>query len=135
MTTITISQHGVRYLARFPFSYATKDLVKAAGFKFDAGARVWWTDVKPLGDALIGSWTHDEFTAIVNNYRDQAHAAAQASIDASRASSSKAGGGKMSGPRAGPPRVRTMRSNSSNASRTSGNTTTSSRNISGDCAP
>jgi SNF2 family DNA or RNA helicase len=40
---ISITREGGRYVARFPFSYETKDLVKAAGFRFDGMQRVWFT--------------------------------------------------------------------------------------------
>ena len=53
----------------------------------------------------------------------------------SRAASSKAGGAKTSGPGAVPPPAITARSNSSNAPRTSGNATASSRSIPGAAPP
>jgi SNF2 family DNA or RNA helicase len=40
---ISITREGDRYVARFPFSYETKDLVKAAGFQFDGVQKVWFT--------------------------------------------------------------------------------------------
>jgi SWI/SNF-related matrix-associated actin-dependent regulator 1 of chromatin subfamily A len=40
---ISITREGDRYVARFPFSYETKDVVKAAGFQFDGVQKVWFT--------------------------------------------------------------------------------------------
>lgn len=46
MSTVTIVEKiaGKRWEARFAFDYATKDVVKAAGFRFDGASKVWWTD-------------------------------------------------------------------------------------------
>ena len=40
---ITIERDGDRFVARFPFSYETKDVVKNAGFRFDGERKVWYT--------------------------------------------------------------------------------------------
>jgi SWI/SNF-related matrix-associated actin-dependent regulator 1 of chromatin subfamily A len=40
---INVTKEGNRWVARFPFSYETKDLVKAAGFRFDGGNKLWYT--------------------------------------------------------------------------------------------
>ena len=88
MSTITVSKEGARYVARFAFNYTIKDLVKDAGFRFDPPNRIWWTSDKALGGALSGSHTALSFTRALNDYREAAHARAQASIEASRAASS-----------------------------------------------
>lgn len=40
---ITVNREGARWVARFPFSYETKDVVKAAGFRFSAAEKLWYT--------------------------------------------------------------------------------------------
>lgn len=40
---ITVNKEGARWVARFPFSYETKDVVKAAGFRFSAAEKLWYT--------------------------------------------------------------------------------------------
>lgn len=40
---IQITQEGERWIARFPWSHETKDIVKAAGFIFDGKRKVWYT--------------------------------------------------------------------------------------------
>lgn len=40
---ITVTREGDRYVARFPFSYETKDYVKAVGFRFDGERKYWYT--------------------------------------------------------------------------------------------
>lgn len=51
---IQIQQEGSRYVARFPFSYETKDVVKAAGFRFDPARKVWWTEDRSVVARLAG---------------------------------------------------------------------------------
>ena len=41
-----------RFEAVFPFSYETKDKVKAAGFRFDPSKKVWWTKDARVAKAL-----------------------------------------------------------------------------------
>lgn len=48
MEQITVEQVGTKFLARVRFE--DKDIVKAAGFKWDSGARRWWT-----GDPAIAA--------------------------------------------------------------------------------
>lgn len=43
MPAINVIQTGSRFEAHFKFDYATKDLVKAAGFRFDGTRKVWYT--------------------------------------------------------------------------------------------
>jgi SWI/SNF-related matrix-associated actin-dependent regulator 1 of chromatin subfamily A len=85
MSTITIIKEGARYVARFAFSYPVKDAVKAAGFKFDAPRKVWFTEKESLGEALMGDWSLVAFVARVNESRDAERLAQEASIVASRA--------------------------------------------------
>lgn len=40
---IRIVQQGDRWYARFPFSWETKDVVKAAGFKYEPATKSWYT--------------------------------------------------------------------------------------------
>jgi SWI/SNF-related matrix-associated actin-dependent regulator 1 of chromatin subfamily A len=71
--TISVVKQGNRWIARFPFSYETKDVVKAAGFKFDPGAKLWYTFDETVARRL------DPATAVA------AVAEANRSIAASRA--------------------------------------------------
>jgi SNF2 family DNA or RNA helicase len=48
--TITISKEGARWIARFPFSWETKDVVKGAGFQWSPTEKLWWT-----ADAVIAA--------------------------------------------------------------------------------
>jgi SWI/SNF-related matrix-associated actin-dependent regulator 1 of chromatin subfamily A len=43
LSPITVVKKGDRWIARFAFSYETKDIVKNAGFRFDGQAKVWYT--------------------------------------------------------------------------------------------
>ena len=40
---ITVERQATRWVARFPFSYETKDFVKEAGFRYAPAERVWYT--------------------------------------------------------------------------------------------
>lgn len=88
MTNIITTKEGARYVARFAFSYSIKDTVKAAGFRFDAAGRLWFTENEALGEALKGALTPSEFTDRLNAFRARQHEKAQASVDASRAATS-----------------------------------------------
>lgn len=70
---IKVTQEGDRFVARFPFSWETKDLVKAAGFRWDPASRYWWT-IDPMIAAKLSPGIADEAVRQVN-----------ASIEASRA--------------------------------------------------
>ena len=80
---ITVTHEGGRYVARFPFDYATKDLVKAAGFRFDGVKKVWWTDKADIAAQL--SKDPGELAANLTAEREAKHARDLASIEASRA--------------------------------------------------
>ena len=43
MNPIKITKEGERWLARFKFDYTTKDIVKAAGFRFSPTEKLWYT--------------------------------------------------------------------------------------------
>jgi SWI/SNF-related matrix-associated actin-dependent regulator 1 of chromatin subfamily A len=80
---ITITQEGGRYVARFAFDYATKDLVKAAGFRFDGVRKIWWTDKAEIAAQV--SADPGELAARLNAERQAQHQAREASIVASHA--------------------------------------------------
>jgi hypothetical protein len=84
---ITVTKEGQRWVARFPFSYELKDLVKAAGFRFDGTRKLWWTD-KPDVAAKVEGTDAAEIAARLNAEREAEHAKAEVSIAASRANSS-----------------------------------------------
>jgi hypothetical protein len=71
--TIVVSREGDAFVAHFPFSYETKDIVKNAGFRFDPARKLWYTR-----DALVASKL-DPSLAVA------AVAKANAALDASRA--------------------------------------------------
>lgn len=50
MTTIKVTKEGTRWIARFPFDWATKDVVKKAGFRWSATLKYWYTE-----DALVAA--------------------------------------------------------------------------------
>jgi SWI/SNF-related matrix-associated actin-dependent regulator of chromatin subfamily A-like protein 1 len=83
MSSITVTQEGGKFIARFPFDYATKDLVKAAGFRFDPVRKYWWT-----GDASIAAQLGkdpSELAANLTAQRQAKHDRDAAAIEASRA--------------------------------------------------
>jgi len=49
---LTVIKQGDRWIARFPFSYETKDVVKQAGFKFDGANKLWYTTDPAVADRL-----------------------------------------------------------------------------------
>lgn len=71
--TIIVTREGDAFIARFPFSYETKDIVKNAGFRYDPTQRLWYTR-----DALIASKLNPSLAA-------NAVAQANKALDASRA--------------------------------------------------
>ena len=84
MTDITVTKEGSRWVARFPFDYATKDLVKACGFRFDGATKTWWTGDASIAAKLQGG-DPAEVAARINAAREQQSQAQQASIEQSRA--------------------------------------------------
>ena len=83
MPAITVTQEGGRFVARFPFSYETKDLVKLLGFRFDPARKLWWTD-RPEIAAKVGGDT-SAIVAQINADREAQHQRDAAAIVASRA--------------------------------------------------
>lgn len=81
--SITVTKEGDRYVARFAFSYETKDLVKAAGFRFDPVRKIWWTD-RPDVAAKVGGDT-TEVVERINAARAVQHERDAKAIEASRA--------------------------------------------------
>jgi SWI/SNF-related matrix-associated actin-dependent regulator 1 of chromatin subfamily A len=81
--TITVTQEGGRYVARFPWSVETKDLVKAAGFRFDGREKVWWTKDAAIAAKLSGDTT--EIVARMNAEAEAQRARDAVAIEASRA--------------------------------------------------
>lgn len=70
-----------RIEARFRWDPAVKDLVKAAGFRFDPNVKVWWTTDERVA-AKVG---RPDAVDVINAERAEAAKAAQAAIEASRA--------------------------------------------------
>jgi SWI/SNF-related matrix-associated actin-dependent regulator 1 of chromatin subfamily A len=72
---ITIERQGNRYIARFPFSHATKDIVKAAGFRFDGASKLWWTTDPEKAARVAQPGIAAELTARAAEIREQLTAA------------------------------------------------------------
>ena len=81
---IDIVRTPARIEARFRYDPATKDLVKAAGFRWDPAAKVWWT----TDEAKAAKISRPDVVAAINAERMEAARAAQAAIEASRATDS-----------------------------------------------
>jgi len=71
--TIKITKEGARWVARFPWSVQTKDIVKAAGFSFKSDEKLWVTT-----DPVIAARLDPQAAAVAN-----------AQIEASRATNAK----------------------------------------------
>lgn len=85
--TITVTQEGRVWVARMvPFSYADKDVIKAAGFRFDGQRKVWFTQDAAVAQRLAGGGA--QAAQAINNARLEQHRAAQAAIAQSRAATS-----------------------------------------------
>lgn len=70
-----------RIEARFRYDPAVKDLVKAAGFRFDGAAKVWWT----TDERVAAKVARLDAVEAINAERAEAARKAQAAIEASRA--------------------------------------------------
>ena len=81
--TITLNQEGATWIVRSAF--ADKDIVKAAGCRWNPDRKVWWTD-KPEVAAKLAQGDAAAVAAI-NAEREAKHAREQAAIQASRAAS------------------------------------------------
>jgi SNF2-related domain/Helicase conserved C-terminal domain len=80
--SISVEKHQDRWIVRS--AYADKDIVKAAGCRWNPTARVWWTD-QPEVAAKLSSGDAVAIAAAINAEREAQHAREQASIAASRA--------------------------------------------------
>ena len=78
---ITLIKEGDRWIIRS--SYSDKDVIKAAGGRWDAARKTWWTDKPEVAEKLAQG--DDALVAQINAERAAAHAKAEASIAASRA--------------------------------------------------
>lgn len=70
---IKVTKEGTQWVARFPWSIAAKDAVKAAGFRFDGTRKLWWTN-----DPVVAARLDPNAAAVAN-----------AAIEASRAVSAE----------------------------------------------
>src|ERR1700676_4815372 len=75
---IKVTREGERFVARFPFDWSTKDVVKNAGFRWSPTERFWWTP-DPLVAAKLSPGIADEAVRQANQ-----------TIEASRATSGTA---------------------------------------------
>jgi SWI/SNF-related matrix-associated actin-dependent regulator 1 of chromatin subfamily A len=78
MNKITVTKEGERYIARFTFDWATKDVVKNSGFTFSPSEKLWFTRDEAIARRL------DPKTA------EQAVAEANSAIAQSRATDADA---------------------------------------------
>jgi SWI/SNF-related matrix-associated actin-dependent regulator of chromatin subfamily A-like protein 1 len=78
---IKVVQEGRIWIARS--DYADKDIVKAAGFRWNPDRKVWWTDKPELAAKLDGD--NADIVARINADREAQHQAREASIVASHA--------------------------------------------------
>jgi SWI/SNF-related matrix-associated actin-dependent regulator 1 of chromatin subfamily A len=83
MPDIRIERAGARFVARFAFSHAVKDIVKAAGFRFDATRKVWWTADPAVAARCAGST--EELAATLSAEAAKKRVSDEAAIAASRA--------------------------------------------------
>jgi SWI/SNF-related matrix-associated actin-dependent regulator of chromatin subfamily A-like protein 1 len=79
--TIKVVQEGRIWIARS--DYADKDIVKAAGFRWNPDRKIWWTDKPEVAAKIAGD--NAEITARINAEREAQHQAREASIVASHA--------------------------------------------------
>jgi SWI/SNF-related matrix-associated actin-dependent regulator of chromatin subfamily A-like protein 1 len=78
---IKVVQEGRIFIARS--DYADKDLVKAAGFRWNPDRKIWWTDKSEIAAKLAGD--NSDIVARINADREAKHQAREASIVASHA--------------------------------------------------
>lgn len=84
---IRVTKEGDQYIARFDWDVATKDLIKAAGFKFDGQRKLWWTTDPKIAAKVSGNT--DEITDRLNQERLETQRRKQEMIDKSRAADSQ----------------------------------------------
>ena len=65
MSKITVAREGDKWVAKFAFDFATKDVVKAAGFRFDGARKLWYT-TDPATAAKLAS---PDVVALINRER------------------------------------------------------------------
>jgi SWI/SNF-related matrix-associated actin-dependent regulator 1 of chromatin subfamily A len=65
---IKVEKSGARWIARFAFDWATKDVVKAAGFHWDPTTKLWWTEDVLVAAKLDSSAADQANTAIASSY-------------------------------------------------------------------
>jgi SWI/SNF-related matrix-associated actin-dependent regulator 1 of chromatin subfamily A len=70
---ISVIREADRWVAKFPFSYETKDFVKGAGFRFDGQRKLWWT-----ADPAIASKLDPKIAASIAIQTNTAIAASRA---------------------------------------------------------
>lgn len=78
---IDLVRTPTRIEARFRYDPAVKDLVKAAGFRFDPDRKVWWT----TSEQIAAKVARPDAVEAINAERAEAARKAQAAIEASRA--------------------------------------------------
>jgi|HubBroStandDraft_6_1064221.scaffolds.fasta_scaffold00345_7 SWI/SNF-related matrix-associated actin-dependent regulator 1 of chromatin subfamily A len=78
---IRVVQEGRIWIARCDF--ADKDLVKAAGFRWNPDRKIWWTDKPEVAAKIAGD--NADIVAKINADREAKHAKDAAAIEASRA--------------------------------------------------
>jgi SWI/SNF-related matrix-associated actin-dependent regulator 1 of chromatin subfamily A len=78
---IKVVQEGRIWIARS--DYADKDLVKAAGFRWNPDRKIWWTDKPEIAAKIDGD--NADLVARINAERQAQHQAREASIVASHA--------------------------------------------------
>jgi SNF2 family DNA or RNA helicase len=85
---IRVVKEGDRYIAKFDWSVEAKDLVKAAGFRFDGESipKVWYTTDPAIAARLSGDT--DAITERLNRERETAQRRKERAIEGSRAASS-----------------------------------------------
>ena len=81
---IDIVRTSARIEARFRYDPAVKDLVKAAGFRWDPNAKVWWT----ASEQVAAKIARPDAVEALNAERAEAARKAQEAIEASKATDS-----------------------------------------------
>jgi SNF2 family DNA or RNA helicase len=74
---LVVTKEGLRWVARFPWSVETKDLVKRAGFRFESATKLWWTDNPEIAARIwtpdaLAAWLKQEKEAIADSRKTDA---------------------------------------------------------------
>lgn len=72
---ISVIRETDHWVARFAFSYETKDIVKNAGFRFDGSRKLWWT-----ADPAVAAKLSPEIAAAAATATNAVIAASRASV-------------------------------------------------------